>query len=286
MKNLIIFFLLGIMANSCRSVDYLYFYDNSVVESEIDSIPGCKGFAKLVRENFFYSEKDSLFFFNIGFTEQIRGLDYRDCFFNLSNEQISQIFGPSNTHFENGVPAYFHDIHIKYNNERLYMAYNHFFREADYPLENMLDKSTHYRKVKGYSSPNSPKIKSAAVNEKCDLSKEGFETQIFRNNSKGTIFINSSLMFFAQKVTLDDNLKCTDTFLLNEISSLFGKPHLISNDTLFYQTIKTPFIDRKKRNPDWKGKVFCVIFYKTEYKDYYKYGTKMVDPKRLDKKFH
>ena len=286
MKNKYLFFCL-LLLFSCKNLDYLYYYDNTKTAVEIEKEQNCQGIAELIRNNVLYNTKDSLYLFNVGLLQQSL-MDYEDCLKNLTIEQKELLFGPAQFIYEESIPIYLSPKleSNQYNPPRYYNGLGMYrgFWKSEHSLKNqLLAGGNKFKKAKGYFKPNKYIIEGGnELGFECKNRKKQFGNQVFKNRKTDLIFVNSKLTYLTKDIQdKHSNLNCNSTFTELEINSLFGKPHLISKDSLFYQTIDTPYLDRSGVEPNSKGKVFCIYFSKTGFKNYYQYGEIMINPEKL-----
>ena len=295
MKKLILLLLIGIFSLvGCSKKTTIYYHDNSFIEDEIDKVEGCIGLAEAIRNNFFLNKKDSLFVENNGFL--IHGLfnEYYNCIANLDTKQIIALFGIP--HFEvNNTLYYITKYNSSFENSRdgrtFYLrktdgylrlgqgGYNH--PDSSFNISSTLNnpnlKKADFLEEKGtYQSSSSEKIHPSCEKRKTTLNEE-----IFYHKKKKYYIVNSLGLQSIQDARYD--ISCADTFTMDEIIELFGKPRIIIDDKIYFHLYNKPFVSIEEKNVEKNGMVYCVCFEKKE-SGFYMLSTDMMNYSEIYRK--
>jgi len=210
----------------------MYYYDNSNIESEIDKIDGCKGFTKLVQENYWFNALDSIYWINAAFPLILEAnKDCNECYEKLSNEQIIEVYGPPSNYFvikpkentivNDSIPINFSKIWFTDKFE----GYDKVYRSRlGLKGDNKIDMSVvkgEFRKVKRLTNNQPPKLD---LSENNALNFDFQYREIFKKRNSKTLLINKRVSPYISTRIRE-----------KEMYMKYGKPHFESNDTIYYK---------------------------------------------------
>jgi len=272
---------------SCnKGANYLYKVDNPELVKQLGSIKECQGMYQIIRENVLFDNQDSMFLINDGLWLYLK--DYESCIGKINNKFINDFFGQPDT-IINGRAFYI-----------CYKGSHPIFDEPFYGLGPWREASVagnfmhflplHSRKMKyelaRYWNLNSDSTLLENLREKYPVVGKSTGGRLISNRILKLSYTNSKSkqrMINMCELRFSGYLCNEDlAFTKSEMQNIFGKPDLISNDTLFYQTITSPFANISGRFPAYKGKVFCSIFVKNATGGFAYMNGLFVDPSRLN----
>lgn len=257
-------FIFVLMSNSCKPSRQLYKCSNQTLKKDTSV-----NMAECIRRNFFYNRHDSTYVENINLIPNLRN-EYYDILYALDKSSLINIFG---------VPHYTDSISVGYIIKKFDApnyagrAYERFFifnknklsnitwlpvdrgRDSDFNVNKMIKKVYSANKnlpSVDYIEPRSIKLETNKIDKFCKIAKKNFRNEIFYNTKSNCFIINALI---AEPISSWDNIKCIDSFSLNEVKSIFGSPNLERNDTIFYKLENEPFIQKQpfgEKNNDGK----------------------------------
>ncbi len=288
MRNSIILMLVVCLFGSCsKGVKYLYRIENRELARKLDSIEPCQGLYDLISENVFYDNQDSIFLINDGIWSFLK--DYEPCIDKLNDSLLVNLLGAPDSIGGAGLPLYAcYKAKIPSMDGFFYgmgLWGETSFVEEHYQLRSLSERNFLCKKEKKWvRNINFSSFKyNRAENQVVGLSWECRNTRnkayklSYKKKGSNRHFINMCELRFTGYLCNHDL-----TFTKSEMQNIFGKPDLISNDTLFYQTIATPFNNISGSFPNYKGKVFCSIFVKNITGGFAYMNGLFVEPKRIN----
>ena len=122
---------------------------------------------------------------------------------------------------------------------------------------------------------------SEKIHPSCEQRKTTLKKEIFYHKKEKHYIVNSLGLQSIQDTRYD--VSCADTFTMDEIIGLFGKPRIIIDDKIYFHLYNKPFVSIEEKNVEKNGMIYCVCFEKKE-SGFYTLSTDMMNYSEIYRK--
>ena len=273
-----------ILMNRCTAPHHLCQSTNFNTTIDTTNILHYDKIVSVMKNNFFYSKKDSTYIQNFNIFETVLYNEHYFTMRKLTQKEFIHLFGEP--HFRDSTKlGYIVKKALNAQGNENILVQFFLFRNGIYKdlhtttvhKDKEVDKSIKF--VFGQNKNNiclknivsrSIKLENSNVSELCKVIKKDFEKDVYYDKINKIFILNC----FSNDFPITSGNSCDNTFTKQEIISLFGNPHMEKQSDLFYKLSNTPFYQTlPNQNKDNDGKVLCIYFHKLESTELYQFET-------------